>query len=317
MKRRSLFALATSTLFSLFAWAQKQPIPAGTISYANKASRLANGIWFAVHGVSGPWVVLLHGFPSSGHDWDEIVAAMAVNHRVLVHDMLGYGRSLKPMDGNYSVRAHLDRLLDLCAHLQIHRAAFVGHDLGAILLQQLIYRSATQHSILALTGVAFMNSSLYHHLYRPTLIQKILLLPVLGTWVAKRANEETFIDSIRKVWGPKPPASSLLSAMWQHYSRDNGHLLTPLHLQYIQEREEGGDTWMPFVERLDVPVAFIWGIHDPVSGKAVLDYAKQRFRHASFVELDAGHFPPLEQPLAVQSALGSWLETVKRQSFGK
>lgn len=313
MKRRSLLAIAASTLFPVSAWAQKQPIPIGTTAHASQASRHASGIWFAVHGVSGPWVVLLHGFPSSGHDWDDIVGALAVNHRVLVHDMLGYGRSLKPMDGNYSVRAHLDRLLDLCAQLHIDRAAFVGHDLGAIVLQQLVYRAATQRAKMVLTGVAFMNSSLYHHLYQPTFIQKLLLVPVLGTWVAKSASEATFIDSIRKVWGPKPPAPSLLNAMWQHYSGDNGQLLTPLHLQYIQERKEGGDTWMPYVERLDVPVAFIWGIHDPVSGKAVLNYAKQRFSRASFVELDAGHFPTLEQPLAVQSALGLWLETVKRQ----
>ena len=46
-------------------------------------------------GVGEP-VVFLHGFPTSSHLWTEVVPLVPKGHRVVVVDLLGYGRSDRP-----------------------------------------------------------------------------------------------------------------------------------------------------------------------------------------------------------------------------
>src|SRR5205807_4886577 len=44
----------------------------------------------------GPPVVLLHGFPETGRCWQPVARALSEDHRVLVPDLPGYGRSARP-----------------------------------------------------------------------------------------------------------------------------------------------------------------------------------------------------------------------------
>lgn len=268
------------------------------------------GLWFRASG-EGEWIILLHGFPASSDDWAEVAPGLAGHARVLVHDMLGYGRSHKPVGADYSVAAHTDRLLRLCQELGIRRAAFVGHDLGGIVLQQLIHRWTTGRSPVEVTGAAFLNSSIYHHLYRPTTRQRLLAYKPLGRYLVRSLSARSFKTSMAGVWGPTPPRSEYLEAMWQQFSRNNGHLLTPDHLQYIAERKKSGSQWMQSVEQFDRPLALVWGIDDPVSGKPVLDHARALLPHSQVTVVRAGHFPQVEAPKAVLHALQAWASTLQ------
>ena len=49
-------------------------------------------IHFEVHG-QGPPVLLVHGFPLSGRLWDRVCELLATDHRVIVPDLRGHGRS--------------------------------------------------------------------------------------------------------------------------------------------------------------------------------------------------------------------------------
>ncbi len=54
-------------------------------------------------GEGGTPLVVLHGFPTSCHDFDEAIDELARDRRVLTFDFLGYGFSDKP--ANYAVLA--------------------------------------------------------------------------------------------------------------------------------------------------------------------------------------------------------------------
>ena len=41
----------------------------------------------------GDPIILLHGFPTSGHVWGNLVALLPAGHRIVVPDLLGFGRS--------------------------------------------------------------------------------------------------------------------------------------------------------------------------------------------------------------------------------
>ena len=41
----------------------------------------------------GPWLTLLHGFPTSSWDWSRVAPDLARSHRLLGFDFLGFGDS--------------------------------------------------------------------------------------------------------------------------------------------------------------------------------------------------------------------------------
>lgn len=80
---------------------------------------------------TGEPVVFLHGFPTSSHLWREVVPLVPDGHRVVVVDLLGYGRSDKPLGRDVSIKGHAERVVQLLDALRIERAAIIGHDVGA------------------------------------------------------------------------------------------------------------------------------------------------------------------------------------------
>jgi len=57
---------------------------------------------------SGPWCTLLHGFPSSSHDFWKIAPALAERWTLLTFDLYGFGASDKPVDHDYSIHEQAD-----------------------------------------------------------------------------------------------------------------------------------------------------------------------------------------------------------------
>jgi pimeloyl-ACP methyl ester carboxylesterase len=84
---------------------------------------------------NGPDVVLLHGFPDSGHLWrNQIPALVKEGYRAIVPDLRGCGDSDAPVGkANYTIDSLIKDVTGLMDHLGIKRAAVVGHDWGAIL----------------------------------------------------------------------------------------------------------------------------------------------------------------------------------------
>ena len=101
-----------------------------------------------------PPVVLLHGFPTSSHLWAGVVPLLADAHRVLVVDLLGFGRSDRPGERELTVRAHADRVVALLDLLRVERAAVVGHELGGAVALQLALRWPARVAHLGLVSAA-------------------------------------------------------------------------------------------------------------------------------------------------------------------
>lgn len=82
----------------------------------------------------GPPVLLLHGEPTWGFLWRTVAAHLtAAGHRVVVPDLVGFGRSDKPADpADHNVDAHLAWLHTLLERLGLRHITLVGHDWGGI-----------------------------------------------------------------------------------------------------------------------------------------------------------------------------------------
>ena len=82
----------------------------------------------------GPVVVLAHGFPELAYSWrHQIPALAAAGYHVLAPDQRGYGGSARPDAVEaYDIAALTGDLTGLLDIVGAERAAFVGHDWGAV-----------------------------------------------------------------------------------------------------------------------------------------------------------------------------------------
>lgn len=80
----------------------------------------------------GPVVFLLHGMPSWGFLWRHVMPAfLDAGYRVVVPDLLGFGRSDKPLVvADYTYDLHTGSMASLIAALKLVDINFVFHDWG-------------------------------------------------------------------------------------------------------------------------------------------------------------------------------------------
>ncbi|MET8114237.1 alpha/beta fold hydrolase [Streptomyces prasinus] len=85
----------------------------------------------------GEPVIFIHGTPSHSYEWRDVVPHVeTADFRTVTYDLLGYGRSERPVDRDTSVAAQTDLLGHLLDALGIDRAAIVAHDIGGAVGQR-------------------------------------------------------------------------------------------------------------------------------------------------------------------------------------
>ncbi|WP_230975427.1 alpha/beta fold hydrolase [Acetobacter garciniae] len=100
---------------------------------------------------NGRTVVLLHGKNFCAATWANTVGVLiAQNYRVIVPDQLGFCKSDKPDNYQFSFQELARNTHDLLAHLGIDRAVLVGHSTGGMLAIRygLMYPTAVEQLVL-------------------------------------------------------------------------------------------------------------------------------------------------------------------------
>src|SRR5688500_5009653 len=80
---------------------------------------------------AAPALLLLHGFCSSTLVWSKVFLGLAeAGFRVIVPDLLGFGYSGKPRNGEYTITGQARRIIRLLDYLKIKSAVIVGSSYG-------------------------------------------------------------------------------------------------------------------------------------------------------------------------------------------
>ncbi len=120
---------------------------------------------------AGPGMVLVHGYPQTGHLWRKVMPALAERFTVVAPDLRGYGDSDRPAAG-YDKRTMAGDIAQLIGALGLAPVVFVGHDRGA----RVGHRFALDH---------------------PSLLTHLVLLDIAPTYdVFERVDQR----SARRVW---------------------------------------------------------------------------------------------------------------------
>ena len=284
------------------------PLPSvpGGHEWINQSQRLisrrGHRIAFRRRG-EGPTVLLLHGFPTWSYDYAVVAEDLVRDHDVITLDFLGYGASEKPNPYEYSVDESADVVEDLATHLKVGAVRLVVHDYGGIVGQELLDRSLAGRLGFTIESLVVLNCGIVYSAYRPTRLQKLLILPVIGKLLAGRITADRARSGLDAVRGAKL-TNAEFDDLWTGISYDNGHKLAHLLIKYNAERAEHHRRWETALANWDGPVQLVWGLKDPVSGRHVLEKATTLLPRATVIELPgAGHFPQHEAPHAVAAAV--------------
>lgn len=267
-----------------------------------------------------PWLVILHGFPTSSADYHRVIDRFAARYRVVVHDHPGFGFSDKPADYSYSLFEQADTALRLWLELGVRDPHLLAHDYGTSVATEILARRDAGFwpaKLGDLRSVTWTNGSLLLELARLRMSQRIARSKWLGPFFGRIVPGGYFKNVVRRLWAdPSRCDADDLDAMWRGIRYLDGHLRTHQISQYLRERVRFRTRWISPLARLDVPCHVLWARQDPVAVAAIgeklteiLSRSGQADPETTWLE-DAGHFPMLEQPEAFADAVLGFLRRI-------
>jgi len=90
----------------------------------------------------GELIVCLHGEPTWGYLYRNLVPRLAERYRVVVPDHMGFGKSQTPQDRSYTLQTHVENLASLFEALDLRDLTFVAQDWGGPIATQYTVRHA-------------------------------------------------------------------------------------------------------------------------------------------------------------------------------
>jgi pimeloyl-ACP methyl ester carboxylesterase len=251
---------------------------------------------------AGPSMTLLHGFPSCSYDWAGVAGPLAERYALLLPDLLGFGASDKPTEHDYSIHEQADLVEALWASEGVTATIVVAHNYSVTVTQELLARRAEGKLAVDLVAVYLLNGGLYPDLHRPEPVQTALLDPEEGPRISAAMTAEAIAVALRPTFASPFDHAAASADIWRATAR-GGVILHKL-IKYMTDRRTHERRWVDALETTDVPLAFVWGMLDPISGAHIGERIRQRIPAAPFAALDdVGHWPLLEAPERVTAAV--------------
>jgi pimeloyl-ACP methyl ester carboxylesterase len=246
---------------------------------------------------TGDAVVLSHGLGGNHAIWYQQVTVFAEHFQVITWDQRGFGRSTdtRKESGPPAAVEDLKALLD---HLKIDRAHLVGQSMGgwAVTGFALKYPDRVRSLVLAdtLGGIFTPEASRQYDAY----IKEVATTPPPDQWAITRH------PALGEELGAANPAQAFLY-------REIASVAAPapagMGLKLRQTAYKLED-----VRKLNVPVLFVVGEHDPIFLPATIRSVAAEVKGAQVKELPgAGHSPYFETPGAWNVAVSAFLSETR------
>lgn len=246
---------------------------------------------------TGPAVILIHGIPGSAAVWRSVAERLAVHHRVLVPDLMGFGATGgSPGIAELRAEAQAEALATALGDLGVTSATVAGHDFGGPVALHLLERRPDLVGAIGLlatnafadTAIPFPLSSVTWRLLGPAASRLLFSRPSLRMLVHRMVGTPRIRLDLESYVGDAAQARAI-------------RLIFTDSLVNLAERYRPLEA---ILSSAAVPAAVIWGDADPFFPPA----HGERTAAALGVDLrvlgGAGHALPEERPEEVAAAIG-------------
>jgi pimeloyl-ACP methyl ester carboxylesterase len=230
--------------------------------------------------------VYLHGIPTSSDDWIGFLERTGG----IAPDLIGFGRSAKGGHLDYSLDGLARFVEELLEQLEIEGAAIVAHDWGAAAATVL---AARRPELVA--RVALLNPLPLIEGFRWHRIARWCRRPVIGELVMGSITRRMLTRALQRAsvnpgdaW-PEPR----LAAVWEQFDQGTQRAILRLHRGTPESALDGT------LGAVEVPALVLWGDRDPWLDTGLADGYAARLPRAALEHLDAGHWPWLDRPEAI------------------
>jgi pimeloyl-ACP methyl ester carboxylesterase len=264
--------------------------------------------------ITKPALLLIHGFPSASWDWEGMWQALSEHYFVITLDMLGFGLSDKPKNADYKITEQADLYTQFLNTLNINDIHILAHDYGDTVAQEILARQVHNQSSITINSVCFLNGGLFPEVHKPLFIQK-LLVSKLGWLVPKLMNKQKFANNLVTVFGKNtPPSTQVIDTLWTLLIYNDGLSVMPKLIHYINQRRQNRERWVGAIISSNIPITFIAGGEDPISGKHMIEHYKKLIPNANVKEFpELGHYPQVEDADAITQAYLKFREAIKKR----
>lgn len=240
-----------------------------------------------------PVVLLLHGYPSSGFMFRDLIPLLADRYHVIAPDYPGFGYSDAPPPEQFAYT--FDRLADVIQAftdaLGLERYALYMQDYGGPVGLRLAERAPAR-----VTALIVQNANAYEEGFTPDLRRIVLRL-----WTDRSADAVAAIRPLFELPATRgqfldgEPDPTLVSpdawhmAQWGMERQGNKAIQFALQANYGSnpERYEG---WHRYFREHQPPTLVLWGKGDRVFAAAGAAAYRRDLKNIEIHMLDAGHF---------------------------
>ncbi|WP_456695945.1 alpha/beta fold hydrolase [Aeromicrobium sp. P5_D10] len=245
---------------------------------------------------SGPAVLFIHGILGSQRQWEHLIDAMDDDHRVVMPDLFGHGKSAKPF-GDYSLSAHAAAMRDLLDHLGIERVTVVGHSLGGGIAMQFFYLFPERVERLVLVSSGGLGREVNLVLRSATLPGAAQVLSVVASAPVLSRVEALGRGASKIGWRP----GADVGAIWRGFSslgdRESRRAFLATTRAVIDIGGQSISAHDHLQDALPVPTMIVWGSKDRmIPASHALSVEKELPDCRVEIFDGAGHFPHLDDP---------------------
>ncbi|MFI5397392.1 MAG: alpha/beta fold hydrolase [Candidatus Binatia bacterium] len=260
---------------------------------------------FCVQEGQGPDLVLVHGFPSTSHDFAAALPLLTPRFRVTTFDHLGFGFSDKPGGSvSYSLLDQGRRAGEVVRMLGVEGAGVIGHDMGLTVAVEMLCRHEAGTLGFGMDALVLCNGSHLVELAKLTPFQHVIMTDEGAAAFAQSFDAERFAQAFRFLWGDAsrtPEADIRAIAYW--LALNGGLDILGRIARYNLERTQYADRWRPILGRTKIPINVVWGDQDPI---AVIEIGRRlgELSGGPLTVLEGvGHYPQMEAPEAWATAV--------------
>jgi pimeloyl-ACP methyl ester carboxylesterase len=246
---------------------------------------------------TGKPLILSHGFAGSTYTWRELIPLLADHYTVYAYDVLGFGLSDKPSDGDYGMKSHGDSLIGFMDALNLPSATLIGHSMGGVIIGYAALAAPSRVDKLVMIEPGFYTNktpAFLQYMYFP--LNRIMARQFYTRSMTERFLLASFYDK------SKVTEEVIDAYMIPTRTPDVLDAMAHMMVTVSAQKHEGVS------ERIMLPTLIVWGEREPGVLPGVAERLKSEIRGSTLASVEAcGHYVQEEKPQELAKVIRDFL----------